>query len=100
MGGEGVEGKLKPSTLRWRVIWVPSFATILPTLNGPSWQGGCGKIRKVWIENFDWVPSYIEFVGKKLKTKDNYEAWCWLFMDALVYSIDHLGVVKFYVVHT
>jgi len=45
-------------------------------LNGPSWQGGHGKIRKMQIENFDQVPSYIEFVGKKLKTKFNYAAWC------------------------
>ncbi len=43
-------------------------------LNGPNWQGGHGKIHKVQIENFDWVPSYIKFVNKKLKTKDNYEA--------------------------
>jgi len=32
---------------------VPSSATIVPTLNGPSWQGGHGKIHKVRIENFD-----------------------------------------------
>ncbi len=60
MGGEGAKGKLKPSTLGWRVIWVPSFATIVPILNGPSWQGGHGKICKVQVENFDRVPAYIE----------------------------------------
>ncbi len=43
-------------------------------LNGPSWQGGHDKIYKVQIENFDQVPSYIEFASKKLKPKDNYEA--------------------------
>ncbi len=58
------------------VIWVPSSTTIVPTLNGPSWQGGHGKIHKVQIENFDQVLSYIKFVGKKLKTKDNYKAQC------------------------
>lgn len=55
-------------------VRVPSLAKILFVLNGPNWQGGHGKIHKVRIENFDWVPSYIEFVSKKLKTKDNYEA--------------------------
>jgi hypothetical protein len=78
---------------------VPSFATIVSTLNGPSWQGGHGKLRKVRIENCDWVPSYIEFVGKKLKTKDNYEAQCQLSMEALAHSIDHLGVIQFYAIH-
>ncbi len=53
MGGEGVESKLKPSTLGQGVIWVPSFATIVPALNGPSWQVRQGKIHKVQIENFD-----------------------------------------------
>jgi hypothetical protein len=56
------------------VIWVPSSTTIVPTLSGPSWQSGHGKIHKVWIENFDQVPSYINFVGKKLKTRNNYKA--------------------------
>jgi len=36
MGGEGAKGKLKPRTLGWSVIWVPSSATIVTTLNGPS----------------------------------------------------------------
>jgi len=31
------------------VIWVPSSTTIVLALNGPSWQGGHGKIHKVWI---------------------------------------------------
>jgi hypothetical protein len=46
------------------VIWVPSSTTIVLALNGPSWQGGHGKICKVQIENFDHVLSYIEFVYK------------------------------------
>jgi hypothetical protein len=58
------------------VIWVPSSTTIVLALNGPSWHGGHGKIQKVQIENFDQVFSYIEFVDKKLRTKDNYEAMC------------------------
>jgi hypothetical protein len=49
-----------------RVIWVPSSTTIMPTLNGPSWQGGHGKMHKVHIENFDQVLSYIEFVNMML----------------------------------
>ncbi len=58
------------------VIWVPSSTTIVPTLNGPSLQSGDGKIHKMQIENFDQMLSYIKFVGKKIKTKDNYKAWC------------------------
>jgi hypothetical protein len=77
------------------VIWVPSSTTIVFALNGPSWQGGHGKIHKVRIENFDHVPLYIEFASKKLKTKDNYYAQCQLFMEALVCSTNHLGVTKF-----
>jgi hypothetical protein len=64
VGKEGVEGKLEPNT-RTRGIWVTSFATIVFGLNGPSWQGGHDKIHKVWIENCDWVPSYIEFANEK-----------------------------------
>jgi hypothetical protein len=46
-------------------------------------------------KNFDRMPSYIEFVGKRLKIKDNYEVWCWLSVEVLACSIDHLGVIKF-----
>jgi len=81
------------------VIWVPSFATIVFGLNGPSWQGGHDRICKVWIENCDWVPSYIEFVSEKLKTKDNYKARCQNFVEALACSTNHLGVIKFYAIH-
>jgi hypothetical protein len=35
---------------------------IVPIFNGPSWQGGHGKIHEVRIENFHLVPLYIEFV--------------------------------------
>jgi hypothetical protein len=63
------------------VIWVPSLTNIVSTLNGPTWQGEHGKIHKVKIENFDQLPSYIEFVGNKLKMKDSYEAQCQPFME-------------------
>jgi hypothetical protein len=53
---------------------VPSLTKVVFTLNSPTWQGEHGKICKVKIENFDQLPSYIEFVGNKLKMKDNYEA--------------------------
>jgi hypothetical protein len=49
-----------------RVIWVPSSTTIVFILNGPSWQGGHGKMHKVQIENYDQVPLYIEFVRPML----------------------------------
>jgi hypothetical protein len=78
---------------------VPSSTTIVLALNGPSWQGGHGKIHKVWIENFDHMPSHIEFASKKLKTKDNYDAQCQLSMEAFVCSTNHLGVIKFYATH-
>jgi hypothetical protein len=55
------------------VIWVPSSITIVLALNGPSWQGGHGKICKVWIENFDHVPLNNEFAIKTLKIKDNHD---------------------------
>jgi hypothetical protein len=51
---------------------VPPLAKLIPYLNGPSWQNRYGKICKMQIENFDRVLSYIEFVGKTLKTKDKY----------------------------
>jgi hypothetical protein len=54
---------------------VPSSITIVLALNGPSWQGGHGKICKVWIENFDHVPLYIEFAIKTLKIKDNHDTY-------------------------
>jgi hypothetical protein len=49
--------------------------------------------------NFDRMPLYIEFVGKKLKIKYNYEVWCRLSVEALACSIDYLGVMKFYAIH-
>jgi hypothetical protein len=33
------------------------------------------------VENFDQLPSYIEFVAKKLKMKDNYQAQCQPYME-------------------
>ncbi len=63
MGGqEGEKGKLEPSTRTRGHLGAIIGLDIVPTLNSPSWQGGHGKIHKVRIESFDWVPSYIEFV--------------------------------------
>jgi hypothetical protein len=48
------------------------LAKLVPYLNGPSWQSRHGKICKMQLENFDQVLSYIEFVGKTLKTNGKY----------------------------
>ncbi len=50
-------------------------------------------------KNFDEMFSYIEFVGKILKKKDNQEVWYRLSMEALACSTDHLGVIKFSAIH-
>ncbi len=44
---KGQKANLSQAHLNERSFWVPSTTTILPTLNGPSWQGGHGKICKM-----------------------------------------------------
>ncbi len=92
MGRKRVEGKLEPNTtIRGHLgamIYHHCPCFEWSKLARWTWQNSQSAD---W--NFDWVPSYIEFASKKLKSKDNYEAWCWLFMEALACSTNHPGVM-------
>jgi hypothetical protein len=52
-GQEGEKGKLEPSTTTRGHLGAIINLDIVPIFNGPSWQGGHGKIHNVRIENFD-----------------------------------------------
>jgi hypothetical protein len=96
-----MDGKkcLKPFQIRsYGVLWFPSMANVFLLLGGDN-QGDFGVVHKMWIERFNHIPSTIELAGNTPKTYDKWETCKQRSMEALVYSCEHLGVIKFFAIH-
>jgi len=80
------------------VLWIPNIANVFPLLGGDN-QGAFGVVHKMWIETFNHIPSTIEFAGNTPKTYGKWEICKQRSMEALVYSCEHLGVIKLLAIH-
>jgi len=80
------------------ILWIPSMANVFPLLNGNN-HGGYGVVHKVWIERFDYIPNTIELVGKTPKMNDKWNVCKQCLVEALAYSCEHLGGIKFLLIH-
>jgi hypothetical protein len=74
------------------------MANVFPLLGGDN-QGVFGVVHKMWIERFNHIPSTIELAGNTPKTYDKWETCKQRSMEALVYSCEHLGVIKLFTIH-
>jgi serine/threonine protein kinase len=81
------------------VVWVLEKSKVVP-LSGFTGEGGYGKVRKVRIDGFDGIPSYIEFAGKFSKAKTPKESRFERSVEALVCPLSHPGVIKFWAIHS
>lgn len=79
------------------LVWVPAEVKVVQL--GEYLTGGHGKVRKVRIEGFDNIPSYIEFAGKSPKGGDLRENRIARSSEACVCPLTHPVVVKFWGLH-
>jgi hypothetical protein len=74
------------------------MAYVFLLLGGDN-QGCYGVVHKMRIERFNHIPSTIELMGITPKTYDKWETCKQCSMEVLVYSCEHLSVIKFFTIH-
>jgi hypothetical protein len=74
------------------------MANVFPLL-GVDNQGGYGVVHTMRIKRFNHILSTIELVGNTPTTYNKWETCNQCSMEVLVYSCEHLGVIKFFAIH-
>ena len=83
---------------RHGVIWLPRNAEI-KALDKEIFQGTFGVVRRVTIHGASSIPSWIEWAGKTMKTKNSLENWKERSIEALACPVDHPGIIKLQYLH-
>jgi hypothetical protein len=80
------------------VVWVPEVAKVMEVPRFKD-EDGYGEIRKVRITKITYIPTIIDFAGKKSKTTiDKHKLLEWL-VEALACMILNPIVIKFCAIH-
>jgi hypothetical protein len=81
------------------VVWIPEMAQVLGVPRFRD-KGGYGKIPKVCISRMTNIRTIVDFARKKSKAASKKDKQREQLVEALACPISHLGMIKFWAIHS